>query len=74
MHPPIFKQEQKENKGEVTHTPPNRAVAPLLAGQMSADYIRAVPTIDLPDDELAAGDHGNPWRHRRRPISLRAAP
>ena len=26
----------------------------ILAGQMSADYIRAVPTIDLPDDELAA--------------------
>jgi hypothetical protein len=26
----------------------------LLAGQMSADYIRTVPTIDLPDDELAA--------------------
>jgi hypothetical protein len=31
-----------------------RHVAPLLAGQMSADYIRAVPTIDLTDDELAA--------------------
>jgi hypothetical protein len=29
-------------------------VAPLLAGQMSPDYIRSVPTIDLPDDELAA--------------------
>ena len=27
----------------------------LLAGQMSADYIRAVPTINLSDDELAAG-------------------
>ena len=26
----------------------------LLAGQMSADYIRAVPTINLTDDELAA--------------------
>jgi hypothetical protein len=26
----------------------------LLAGQMSADYCRAVPTLDLPDDELAA--------------------
>jgi hypothetical protein len=24
----------------------------------------AVPTIDLPDDELA-GNGGNPWRHRR---------
>ena len=31
-----------------------RQVALLLAGQISADYIRAVPTIDLPDDELAA--------------------
>ena len=27
----------------------------LLAGQMSADYIPAVPTINLSDDELAAG-------------------
>jgi hypothetical protein len=26
----------------------------LLAGQMSADYCLAVPTIDLTDDELAA--------------------
>jgi hypothetical protein len=26
----------------------------LLAGQMSPDYIRAVPTINLTDDELAA--------------------
>ena len=31
-----------------------RRVAPLLAGQMSPDYIRPVPTIDLPADELAA--------------------
>jgi len=28
--------------------------SPLLAGKMSADYIEAVPTIDIPDDELAA--------------------
>ena len=27
---------------------------PLLAGQISAAYIQPVPTIDLPDDELAA--------------------
>ena len=27
---------------------------PFLAGQMSPDYIWAVPTIDLPADELAA--------------------
>jgi hypothetical protein len=27
----------------------------LLAGQMSADYTRAVQTINLSDDELAAG-------------------
>jgi Resolvase, N terminal domain len=33
---------------------PQRRVDPLLAGQMSPDYIRAVPTIDLPADELAA--------------------
>jgi hypothetical protein len=26
----------------------------LLAGQVSADYVRAVPTINLTDDELAA--------------------
>lgn len=30
------------------------AVFHLLAGQMSPDYIEAVPTIDLPNDELAA--------------------
>jgi hypothetical protein len=29
-------------------------VDPILAGQMSADYIRAVPTITLTDEELAA--------------------
>jgi hypothetical protein len=29
-------------------------VEPLLAGQMSPDYIRAVRTINLTDDELAA--------------------
>ena len=29
-------------------------VAPLLAEQMSADYIPPLPTIDLTDDELAA--------------------
>ena len=32
----------------------NVAHESLLAGQMSADYIRAVPTINLTDDELAA--------------------
>src|ERR1700722_13949115 len=34
----------------------------------------AVPTIDLPADELRRGDSGRPWPHRRRPISLRPAP
>jgi hypothetical protein len=34
--------------------PPRRTSPPLLAGQMAADYIRAVPAIDLPADELAA--------------------
>jgi hypothetical protein len=29
-------------------------VAPLLVEQMAPAYIGAVPTIDLPDDELAA--------------------
>jgi hypothetical protein len=52
MHSAIFGQEHKENKCEVTHTPA-RGVSPLsLLG--TAAYICAVPTIDLPDDELAA--------------------
>ena len=44
--------------GPLEYTPPRRAVArhvaPFLVEQMSPDYIRAVPTIDLPADELAA--------------------
>ncbi len=45
----------------------------LLVGQMAADYIRPVPTINLADDELAAVTSGNPAGHRRRPISPRPA-
>ena len=33
---------------------PSCRVESLLAGQMCADYCRAVPTINLTDDELAA--------------------
>ena len=48
----------RSNKSEVIHTPANSAAAghidPLLAAPMSAAYIRAVPTIDLAADELAA--------------------
>jgi hypothetical protein len=44
--------------GPLEYTPPRRAVArhvaPFLVEQMSPDYIRAVPTINLTDDELAA--------------------
>jgi hypothetical protein len=53
---------------------------PLLAGQMSADYIRAVPTIDLPADELAAVTaairgviEGDRYPHAPRLDPLRAA-
>jgi hypothetical protein len=47
---------------------------------MSADYIRAVPTIDLPDDELAAVTaairgviEGDRYPHAPRLDPLRAA-
>jgi hypothetical protein len=47
---------------------------------MSADYIRAMPTIDLPDDELAAVTaairrviEGDPYPHAPRLDPLRAA-
>ena len=44
--------------GPLEYTPPRRFAArhvtPLLVEQMSLDYIRAVPTIDLTADELAA--------------------
>ena len=47
---------------------------------MSADYIRAVPTIDLPDDELAAVAaavrrtiEGDRYPHAPRLDPLRAA-
>jgi hypothetical protein len=52
----------------------------LLAGQMSPAYIRAVPTIDLPDDELAAVTaairgviEGDRYPHAPRLDPLRAA-
>jgi hypothetical protein len=57
-----------------------RRVAPLLAGQMSPDYIRPVPTIDLPADELAAVAaairvviEGDRYPHAPRLDPLRAA-
>jgi hypothetical protein len=57
-----------------------RHLAPLLAGQLSADYIRAVPTIDLPADELAAVAaairgviEGDRYPHAPRLDPLRAA-
>ena len=54
--------------------------APFLAGQMSPDYIWAVPTIDLPADELAAVTAairgviaGDRYPHAPRLDPLRAA-
>jgi hypothetical protein len=49
-------------------------VAPLLAGQMSPDYIRAVPTIDLPRRRAGRGSSGNQARHRGRQVPPRPAP
>jgi hypothetical protein len=55
-------------------------VDPLLAGQISPDYIWAVPTIDLPADELAAVTaairrviEGDRYPHAPRLDPLRAA-
>jgi hypothetical protein len=37
-----------------TDAAPRGIVEPLLAGEMSVEYIQAMPTINLTDDELAA--------------------
>jgi hypothetical protein len=60
--------------------PPRGNVDPLLAGQISANYIPGVPTIDLPADELAAVAaairgliEGDRYPHAPRLDPLRAA-
>jgi len=45
----------------------------LLAGQMSADYIRGRADNWPPRRRAGRGGSGNPWRHRRRQVSPRAA-
>ena len=48
-------------------------VHPLLAGQKSPAYIRAVPTIALPADELAAVTAVDQGRSRGPPVPTRSA-